>query len=157
MRILKAISTFADHKTVSLQANIEKKKSLKPGTFAENVPVRKTVLIFSPDLNFSFSLSMALQERYHVVTTSNSSMLESLACTNAADIVILDTIPSIEVERQIDALKSHRPGIHVILTYVYDARDVAFDRSIRGHAEGVLYKPFEVDSILAEVEQLLVD
>lgn len=140
---------------MSLQTDIEK-DGLKARGFTDDGPVRKTILIYSPDLNFCFSLSLALEDRYHVVTTSNTSMLESLACTNAADVLIIDTIPSTEIARLVDVLKSHRPGIHVILTYVYDARDDTFDKSIRGHVEAVIYKPFEVDSILSEVEQLLI-
>jgi len=139
---------------MAIRTDIEKKE-LRGGARAGGDTLRRTVLIYSPDLKFSFSLSLALQERYRVVTTSNTAMLESLVCTSSADIVIVDAIPSGELACLIDALKALRAGIPVLLTYVYDARNVIHDRSIRQHVQAVLYKPFEVDSILSEVELLL--
>jgi hypothetical protein len=118
-------------------------------------PGRKTVLIYSPDLNFSFSLSLALQDRYHVVTTSNAGMLTSFARSYAANIAIIDCVPSEAICDQIDNLKSIRSGLHIIMTYVYDARDVTLDGSIRGHVEAILYKPFEVETILSKIQQLV--
>ena len=38
---------------------------------------KRTILIYSPDLNFCFSLSMLFQDRYSVVTTTNPGMLET--------------------------------------------------------------------------------
>ena len=143
-----------DRKSLTPQADIQDKAERATPRPGEE-PARRTVLIYSPDLNFSFSLSLALQDRYRVVTSSNTAMLESLVCTSSADIVIVDAFPSSEVAHLIDALKGLRAGVPVILTYVYDARNVALDRSIREHVEAVLYKPFEVDSMLSEVKQLL--
>ncbi len=118
---------------------------------------KKTVLIFSPDLNFSFSLSMVFQDRYHVVTTSNSAMIESFASTYGADIAIVDATPTDSLLRQIDAMKKLRPRLTVIMTYVYDARDVRLDTCVRAHVDAVLYKPFEADAVLSQVERLLPD
>ncbi len=120
-------------------------------------PPRKTILIYSPDLNFSFSLSMVFQDRYHVVTTSNSAMIDSFASTYAPDIAIIDAVPSEAIVRQIDLLKKLRPCITVIMTYVYDSRNVKLDSDVRGHVDAILYKPFEAESVLSEVQKLLHD
>lgn len=139
-----------------LPADIHKDKQSSSGAPAADVD-RKTILIYSPDLNFSFSLSMVFQDRYHVVTASNTGMLESFASTYAVDLAIVDSVPSELIVRQIDALKTLRCGLPVIMTYVYDARDVGLDTAVRGHVEAVLYKPFEVETVLSRVEQLLRD
>jgi len=136
---------------VALPAEIENPRHARAGI------AKKTVLIFSPDLNFSFSLSMVLQDRYHVVTTSNSAMIESFASTYAADIAIVDAVPTEMFIRQIDAIKKLRPGLSVIMTYVYDSRDVRLDDCVRSHVDAVLYKPFEADAVLCQVERLLLD
>ncbi len=120
-------------------------------------PPRKTILIYSPDLNFSFSLSMVFQDRYHVVTTSNSAMIDSFASTYAPDIAIIDAVPAETIVSQIDLLKKLRPCITVIMTYVYDSRNVKLDSDVRSHVDAILYKPFEAESVLSEVRKLLHD
>jgi len=137
---------------VPLSAQIEKNNQPRSGS--RDVE-KKTILIYSPDLNFSFSLSMVFQEKYNVVTTSNPAMLESFVSTYAADIAIVDSVPSEKLMQQIDGLKTLRGRLPVIVTYVYDARDVGLDSAIRVHVDAVLYKPFEVDAVLSRVEQLL--
>jgi len=139
---------------VSPSAEIEKKDRARAGAAGVDCE-KKTILIYSPDLNFSFSLSMVFQERYNVVTASNPTMLESCATTYAADIAIVDAVPSEKLIRQIDNLKILRGRLAVIVTYVYNARDVELDNAIRVHVDSVLYKPFEVDAVLVRVEQLL--
>ena len=55
---------------------------------------KKTILIYSPDLNFCFSLSMLFQDRYNVITTTNPSMLETFVTHSAANLLIMDASPS---------------------------------------------------------------
>jgi DNA-binding NtrC family response regulator len=141
---------------VPLSAEIQKNGHAHPAATGVDVE-KKTILIYSPDLNFSFSLSMVFQDRYNVVTTSNPTMLESFASTYSADIAIVDAVPSEKLIRQIDGLKVLRGRLPVIVTYVYDARDVGLDNAIRAHVDAVLYKPFEVDAVLSQVEQLLFE
>lgn len=137
-----------------VSAEIGKNNRERPAPAGVDVE-KKTIVIYSPDLNFGFSLSMVFQDRYNVVTTSNPAMLESFTSTYAANIVIIDAVPSEKLMAQIDCLKSLRPRLPVIVTYVYDAREVGLDNAIRVHVDAVLYKPFEVDSVLSRVEQLL--
>lgn len=137
-----------------MSAEIGKNNRERPAPAGVDVE-KKTIVIYSPDLNFGFSLSMVFQDRYNVVTTSNPAMLESFTSTYAANIVIIDAVPSEKLMAQIDCLKSLRPRLPVIVTYVYDAREVGLDNAIRVHVDAVLYKPFEVDSVLSRVEQLL--
>jgi len=100
---------------------------------------------------------MVFQDRFHVVTTSNSAMIESFASTYPPDIAIIDSVPSESIIRQIDDLKKLRTGLNVIVTYVYDSRDVQLDSAVRRHVDAVLYKPFEAEAVLSEVEKLLHD
>jgi len=55
---------------------------------------KRSILIYSPDLNFCFSLSMLFQDRYNVITTTNPECLETFADHYAADLVIVDAVPS---------------------------------------------------------------
>jgi DNA-binding response OmpR family regulator len=116
---------------------------------------KKTILIFSPDLNLCFSLSMLFQDRFHVVTTTNLAMVEPLAGEHAADLLIVDAVPSERLIGKLDALRSAQGRLPVIMLYVYSARDVALDRTIRDHVDSVFYKPVEITAVSRRIEELL--
>ena len=116
---------------------------------------KKTIIIYSPDLNFCFSLSMVFQDRYNVITTTNLGMLEKFVAIYSADLVIVDAVPSDKLIERIDVLKGSTGTLPVIVLYVYSGRDVALDRAIRTHVDSVFYKPFEINAISKRIDELL--
>lgn len=116
---------------------------------------RKTILIFSPDLNLCFSLSILFQDRYHVVTTTNIATFERLATCFGADLAIVDDVPSDCLIRRLEVLGSGHPGIPVIMLYVYNGKDVALDRAIRTRVDSVFYKPVEVSLVSKRIDEIL--
>jgi DNA-binding response OmpR family regulator len=116
---------------------------------------KKTIIIYSPDLNFCFSLSMVFQDRYTVITTTNLGMLEKFIATYAADLVIVDAVPTEKLIQRIDDLKASKAALPVIILYVYSAKEVAVDRVIRSHVDSVFYKPFEISAVSKRIDELL--
>jgi DNA-binding NtrC family response regulator len=116
---------------------------------------KQTVLIYSPDLNFCFSLSMLFQDRYNVVTTTNPGMLETFADHYAADLVIVDAIPSEKMIARLDGLKKQDRKVPVIMLYVYSLKEAALDATIRSHVDSVIYKPFDIADMARRVAELL--
>jgi DNA-binding response OmpR family regulator len=116
---------------------------------------KRTILIYSPDLNFCFSLSMLFQNRYIVVTTTNPGMLETFADHYAADLVIVDAVPSEKMIERLDGLKSQNARLPVIMLYVYNSRETALDAAIRRHVDSVVYKPFDIADMAKRIAELL--
>lgn len=116
---------------------------------------RKTILIFSPDLNLCFSLSSLFQDRYHAVTTTNIATFEKLATCFGADLAIVDEVPSDFLIGRLDALGAGCPKIPVIMLYVYNGRDVALDRAIRSRVDSVFYKPVEISVVSKRIDEIL--
>lgn len=116
---------------------------------------RKSILIFSPDLNLCFSLSTLFQDRYHVVTTTNIATFDRLATCFGADLAIVDEVPSDCLIRRLELLGSGHPKIPVIMLYVYNGRDVTSDRAIRSQVDSVFYKPVEVSLVSKRIDELL--
>ena len=116
---------------------------------------RKTILIFSPDLNLCFSLSSLFQDRYHAVTTTNIATFEKLATCFGADLAIVDEVPSDTLIGRLEALGTGCPRIPVIMLYVYNGRDVALDRAIRSRVDSVFYKPVEISVVSKRIDEIL--
>ena len=118
---------------------------------------KKTILIYSPDLNFCFSLSMLFQDRYNVITTTNLGLLDKFVGTYSADLVIIDAIPSEKIIGRLEGLREIKSDLPIIMLYVYSSREVELDTEIRKHVDSVFYKPFEIDSVSERIEGLLKD
>jgi DNA-binding NtrC family response regulator len=116
---------------------------------------KKTVLIYSPDLNFCFSLSMLFQDRYNVITTTNIGMLDKLVADHSANLVMVDAVPSDKLIDRVNSLKGLNKKLPIILLYVYSSKDVALDKAIRRHVDSVFYKPFEIAPVSRKIEELL--
>lgn len=118
---------------------------------------KKTILLYSPDLNFCFSLSMLFQDRYNVITTTNPGMLDKLVADYSADLVLVDAVPSEKLIERLGALRKLVKRLPTILLYVYNARDVELDKAIRAHVDAVFYKPFEIAPVSRRIEELLAE
>lgn len=116
---------------------------------------KKTILIYSPDLNFCFSLSILFQDRFSVITTTNADMLETFVAHYSADLVIVDAAPSDDIIEKLDALKRLNKSLPILVLYVYSPKEVQLDRMIRGHVDSVFYKPFDVSAVSKRIEELL--
>jgi DNA-binding response OmpR family regulator len=116
---------------------------------------KKTILIYSPDLNFCFSLSTLFQDRFNVVTTTNLGMVENFAGHYSADLVIVDAIPTEKLIERLDGLKLNNQRLPIIMLYVCSPKDMHLDRAIRSHVNAVFYKPLDINALSKMIEELL--
>ncbi len=137
---------------VSIEAENEKKAGTARVDVDEN---KKTILIYSPDLNFCFSLSMLFQDRYNVITTTNLGMLATFGSNYSADLVIVDAVPSERVIERLRDLKDVKQKLPVIMLYVYNSRDMGLDKIVRDRVDSVFYKPFDISVVSKRIEELL--
>jgi DNA-binding NtrC family response regulator len=116
---------------------------------------KRTILIYSPDLNFCFSLFMLFQDKYNVVTTTNPCMLETFVAHYSASLVIVDALPSRKMIERLDAVKRLNADLPIIMLYVYEQKEVGLDSEVRNYVDSVFYKPFDVAAVSRHIEELL--
>lgn len=116
---------------------------------------KKTILIYSPDLNFCFSLSMLFQDRYTVITTTNIGMLEPFVQHYTADLVIIDAVPTQKMIDRLDGLKLAKKDLPIIMLYVFSAKGTGLDTAVRNHVDSVFYKPFDISVVAKRIDELL--
>jgi len=118
---------------------------------------KRTILIYSPDLNLCFSLSSLFQDRYNVITTTNMAMLETSIKHYSSNLLVMDGVPSEKMLEQIDDLKRLNRNLPIILLYVYNSKANQFESSVREHVDSVFYKPFDIGSLSKRIDDLLLD
>jgi DNA-binding NarL/FixJ family response regulator len=116
---------------------------------------KRTILIYSPDLNFCFSLSMLFQDRFNVITTTNPGTLETFVEHYSAALVIVDAVPSSTMIEKLHSLKELNRNLPIIVLYVYSPKEIQLDKAIRDHVDSVFYKPFDVSVISTRIDELL--
>lgn len=127
----------------------------EPGGVTTMDEKKKTILIYSPDLNFCFSLSMLFQDRYNVITTTSSSMLEELVTHYAASLLIVDASPTEKLIRLLHHVKELNSDLPIIMVYVYSAKDSGLDAIARNEVDSVFYKPFDLSAMSKRINELL--
>ena len=116
---------------------------------------KKTILIYSPDLNLCFSLSSLFQDRYNVITTTNAAMLETSIKHYSADLLIVDGAPSEKMLGQLADLKRFNRNLPIIMLYVYSPSTSQLESIFRDHVDSVFYKPFDITALSKRIGDLL--
>lgn len=116
---------------------------------------KKTILIYSPDLNFCFSLSMLFQDRYNVITTTSVSMLEELVVHYAASLLIVDASPTSKLVQLLHRIKGLTSSLPIIMLYVFSPKESNFDAEARREVDAVFYKPFDLGAMSRRISELL--
>jgi DNA-binding NtrC family response regulator len=116
---------------------------------------KKTVLVYSADLNFCFSLSMVLQNKYNVITTTNCKLMEKFAADYSAQLAIVDAPPSENLIECLHGVKKQNGNLPIIVLYVYSPKDSALDNAVRSEVTSVFYKPFDLTAMSKRISELL--
>ena len=116
---------------------------------------KRTILIYSPDMNFCFSLSSLFQDRYNVITTTDPDLLSLLAGIRSASLVMIDDEPSGRMIERLRELRTISPGVPVMMLYVYGPRGGEMDQAVRDHVNAVFYKPMNVHEVSRSIEDLI--
>src|SRR5690348_9083281 len=73
----------------------------------------KTIVIYSPDKDFSESLTMVLQDFFNVVSTDDVETLCKYATIHNADIIIADTMPTEDIRQRFKSVKKEHKHLHI--------------------------------------------
>lgn len=116
----------------------------------------KNIVIYSPDFSLCYSLLMYLQTQYKVVATTDLDVVSSLVCSDSADLVIMDTEPTAEVQIKCEQFKKCRADVPLILTYVYNNKVRESENRIKKFVNEIFYKPFDLNEISLKIPSLLL-
>ncbi len=118
-------------------------------------PEMKKILFYSPDFNLCYSLQAFLQDKYHVTTSTDFSVLKSLAQNNNFDLLIIDSEPTPKVEELCNEIKNSSSHIKIVLTYVYSKNMNDAERRIRNSVSAIFYKPFDLSDISRTLKEIV--
>src|SRR5258707_6150079 len=74
----------------------------------------KSVVVYSPDMDFWVSLQLALEDNYQIMTTTNAEMLMTLVKTFNPNLVIIRAVPSQKVRELLMLMKGALPKLRIM-------------------------------------------
>lgn len=98
---------------------------------------------------------MYLQTQYKVVATTDIEVVQSLICNKGADLVILDSEPSSDIQLKCEQFKKCRAEVPVLLTYVFNNRIKELETQTKKFVNEIFYKPFDLNEIASKISTLL--
>ena len=116
----------------------------------------KTIVIFSHNLDFSYSLFMFFQDKYEVTLTTNKELLIDLVRSSEIDLLIADTSPSEKVEELFRSIKQYSSNLPIILLYVYRIESQRLEKNIKKYVDAVFYKPIDLEEVTRRINELVM-
>jgi two-component system, NtrC family, response regulator HydG len=112
----------------------------------------KRILIVDDDADLAESLAEFLVDHSHQVAIAEDGR-DAVSCATAWDFDVIFMDVRMPVMNGVDsffAIKSIKPQARIVMMTGY--REAIVERAIQAGAEGPLYKPFDVEEMLALVE-----
>jgi DNA-binding response OmpR family regulator len=108
---------------------------------------KRTIVMYSPDVDLCMSLTLYFQDQYVVVTTTDGNTLPSLVDTYRPALVIADALPTSWILKLFDTWKETYENIRVMLFRVWRYEDRSREAAIHKSIDYVLYKPIDIDFV----------
>jgi response regulator RpfG family c-di-GMP phosphodiesterase len=121
------------------------------------LPREQTIVLYSPDMDFCASFQLLLEDRYHVVTTTDPDMMLLLVKTFGPDLVIADAAPTRYMQRRFNAIKSNHPTVSIMVFYVsYPQNNIQLEM-IHGTVDAIFSKPIDLCDVTKRINELVMN
>ena len=117
----------------------------------------KRILVVDDDPDILISLEILLRDEGFEVQTStkDGEVVDAAVHTNRPDLIILDILLSGHDGRLICKKLKSNPDTRKIPVLLISAHPNAEEMAVEAGADGFLAKPFDIETLLREVESLL--
>jgi hypothetical protein len=78
---------------------------------------RRTVMFYSPDVDFCVSMRLLFQDRYHVVTVSDPEMVMTAVREFRPYLMVVDSAPTKAMLGRFEQIKRDYPQTHIMSFY----------------------------------------
>lgn len=117
---------------------------------------RKTIVLFSPDIDLCMSLRLLFQDQYHMVTTTDPEMIVTLSHTFQPELLIVDALPTKRMCHRFEELRKELPKIQIMLFYVSTFNDKQIRNAISQTSDAAFSKPLDLGEVTQSIRSLIL-
>jgi len=115
----------------------------------------KSVVVYSPDIDFCVSFQMALEDHHQIVTTTDAQMLIVLVKTFKPNLVIIRAVPSRKVRQLLMLMKGTLPQLRIMFFVSARGLDHASFNGFLSLVDEVFYEPVGITKVIESIKSLL--
>lgn len=123
---------------------------------AVNYSPKKTIVLYSPDMDFCVSLQLLFEDQYHVVTTTDPDMILLLAKAFQPELIIADALPTHHMRRRFEIVKSQYPTMSIMMFSVTLPQSQPGLETFRNIVDAVYSKPIDLFEVMKRIDELVM-
>lgn len=118
---------------------------------------RRTVLFYSPDVDFCVSIRLLFQDRYQVVTVSDPEMLMVMVREFRPYVMIVDSAPTKTMQQRFEVIKRENPRIRVMSFYAPQFNSGPETRSHFPGVDAAFSKPIDLAEVTKSMGEMMAE
>lgn len=117
---------------------------------------KKTIVVFSPDVDVARNLSLFLENDFDVVCESRLKRLAETIVQTAPALVLADVYPMpSDIRKLLAVLEQRSSGVLLVLLHVYRNWAPEVEEAIHKAADHVFYKPVNVELLSTRIAEFV--
>ena len=115
----------------------------------------KTIVFYSPDMDFCLSFRMLLQNTYNITTTTDTEMLMMLVKSTHPDLVIADAPPTERMQNRFKLMRRENGHIRIMLFYASNlVKNI--QENFRSFVDEAFSKPIDLSEVTQRIDDLVM-
>jgi hypothetical protein len=115
----------------------------------------KTIVLYSPDVDFCMSLEMLFQGQYRIITTSDPNQIATSVNIHQPDLLIADSLPTERMRKRFELMKQEHPHLRVMLFYVARFENECIPSKDCKSIDAIFYKPIDLVEVIQRIDELV--
>ncbi len=116
---------------------------------------QKTILLYSPDMDFCMSFRLLYQDHYHLITTTDAKFMMPSVRILRPDLLVADLQPTEGTFQCLSNLKTMHRNMHIVLLYSPLEDEAPPVEDIPHCIDAILYKPLDIGELSSTITELL--
>lgn len=116
---------------------------------------RRTVMFYSPDVDFCVSMRLLFQDRYHVVTVSDPEMVLAAVREFQPYLMVVDSSPTKTMLNRFEQIKRDYPRTQIMSIYAPQFNWAHESRTTFRHVDAAFTKPIDLAEVTKHMSEMM--
>lgn len=118
---------------------------------------RRTMMFYSPDLDFCVSMRLLFQDRFNVVTVSDPDLVMVAVRDYRPYLMIVDSAPTKTMVHRFEVIKQEFPQIRIMTFYAPHLHSDRISRSSFRCVDAAFSKPIDLAEVTKSMNEMLAE
>jgi len=115
---------------------------------------KRTIVLYSPDVDLCVSLRMLFQDVYTIVTATEPDIMMTMVKTYRPELVIVDSIPTERMRQRFSIMRNENPEVRIIVFYASSLENSVHHEMIRQSVDAAFSKPIDLTEVMKRMDEL---